>query len=108
MFVETPNPVPIHGEGRPVHRDGTGTMELVTPPLYVAYRQAPTPADDANPIGSAGPQGTYRLQRGNLANPRHRPGMAEHAPANGGGGGGGPSGGHRFAGAFFAFRALGY
>ena len=62
--------------------------ESVTPPLYVAYRQAPTPADELRPIGTAGPrehEGLWSEQ----PIPGIQPGMADHAPTRMGGGGGG-------------------
>ena len=68
----------------------------VTPPVYLAYRQAPTPADDVEPIGTAGTAGTYDFME-RQPTPGSQSGMADHAPPGWVVVGEGPGAKHRFS-----------
>ena len=70
----------FRGRARRSGRDRTDGQVCVTPPRYVACRQAPTPADGTGPIGPAGPEGTYEARGANCRAPGIQPGMAAHAP----------------------------
>ena len=78
------------------------SLESVTPPLYVAYCQAPIPARNCSPIGSAG----LREHEGLWSEqpiPGIQPGMADHAPTGWVAAGAGPGAKHRI----FATSGLG-
>ena len=62
--------------------DRSGWNESVIPPLYVAYRQAPTP--DASITDRSGPaRREHSGSRGHPPLPGPNPGMAQHAPSQG-------------------------
>ena len=68
---------------------------IVLPPQYVAYRQAPTPADEARPIGTAGP-GEHEGLWSEQPMPGDWLGMADHAPTGQVVAGVGPGAEHRY------------
>jgi hypothetical protein len=80
-------------------------VETVTIPIYVAYRQAPIPADEARPIGTAGPR-EHDSSMERTADARHPARLADHAPTGWVVAGAGPGAEHRFFATFGAWAVL--
>ena len=76
----------------------------VTPPLYVACRQAPTPVRRLSSIDSAGPEGTNKASWSDRRFPAAGRAWPTTLQARTGGGGGGPGAEHRI---FATSRTLG-